>query len=132
MLKIGDFFTAGDTHDYLNDLGVDLYDKNKAAFNDLMSGAISIRGQKLDNFLVRREQGFVESFTVNRFGTNAPTSSRILLNSTFLEGRQFMPKIMQNSLQYIDKKYNGKFNFWDTYHRIELGQAMMSQARHGR
>ncbi|XOV78014.1 MAG: RHS repeat domain-containing protein [Aestuariibacter sp.] len=48
MLKIGDFFTAGDTHDYLNDLGVDLYDKNKAAFNDLMSGAISIRGQKLE------------------------------------------------------------------------------------
>jgi RHS repeat-associated protein len=131
-LKIGDFFTGGDTHDYLNDLGVDLYDKNKAAFNDLMSGTINIRGQKLDNYLVRREQGFVESYTVKRFGMSAPASSRILLNSTFITMRQLMPKIMQNSLQYIDNRHKGKFNFFDTYHRIELGQAMMSQARHVR
>jgi hypothetical protein len=116
----------------LNDLGVDLYDKNKGAFNDLMSGAISIRGQKLDNFLVRREQGFVESYTVNRFGTSAPASSRLLMNTTFLMSRSLMPKIMQNGLQYVDKRHKGNFNFFDTYHRIELGQAMMSQARHVR
>lgn len=130
-LKIADFLTAGDTHDYLNDLGIDLYEKNKFTFNDLMSGAIGIRGQQLDNFLVRREQGFVQNFTVNRFGANAPASSRFVLSNTFKSGRNFVPKIMQNSLEYIVKKYNGSFSFWDTYHRIESGKEMMSQARHG-
>lgn len=129
-INAGKLLTA---ESFMNDLGVALLDLNTEMFNKLMSGKISLTGQALDNFLVTQEQLGVQDFLMKRFGGSIPTSIQIPVNIAFLPGsRGLMPTNMINSINFVEIHNGQSFNFWDTGHRIDLGQAMMSQARHGR
>ena len=52
------------------------------------------------------------------------------LNASFFGDDFFMSPLVSRGVSYVNAKY-GSFSFSDTLHRIELGQAMMSQRRHG-
>jgi len=135
--ELNDFFAANEgwlftSGEFMNDLGMHLYQENVATFNDIMSGQISARGQALDNLLVQREQMHVQRFVSNHFGDSVPFSVQAPVNTAFRFGRSRMDTVMRNSINYVEMNNGQRFNFWDTWHRIELGQAMMSQYRHDR
>jgi hypothetical protein len=117
---------------FMNNLGVHLYEHNAATFNALKSGDVTLRGQALDNFLVQKEQSLVQDFLADRFDGDVPLSVQVPVNASFRMGRSMMPATMSNGINYVEAHNGQRFNFWDTWHRIELGQAMMSQYRHGR
>ena len=52
------------------------------------------------------------------------------INASFIGDGAIQPPIISRGVGYVSNKY-GSFNFFDTMHRIDLGQAMMSQRRHG-
>ncbi|CZF86817.1 RHS repeat-associated core domain-containing protein [Grimontia marina] len=113
--------------DHVNDLGIELLEKNRATFNEVMSGSIGKSGIALDNFLVVREQMYVQDFYQK---TQVAMWENVVINGSFIGDGLIQPSIISMGVEYVNNKY-GYFNFFDTYHRIELGQAMMSQRRHG-
>src|SRR5690625_2072035 len=52
-------------------------------------------------------------------------------NLNFRVGRRPMPIRVQRGIGSVETTFNQRFNFWDTAHRVHLGEAIMSQRRHG-
>ena len=119
------------SYEYMNELGISLLDHNTNMFNALMSGDLSMSGQALDNFLVQGEQMHVQSFTIARYGTSVPAAVRGPVNLAFSVGRPALASNIHSGVNYVERMYSENFNFWDTSHRITLGESMMSMARHG-
>lgn len=119
---------------FLNELGIFLLANNEMIFNQVLSGEIPLSGQALDNFLVVNEQLLVQEFIMQSFGTvSAPMSIQLPVNGAFSPFfRGSMPINLLNGINFVEAHNRQWFNFWDTGHRIDLGQAMMSQARNGR
>ena len=118
------------SEDFMNDLGVALYEQNRNTFNQLVSGEIGISGQKLDNFLVNREQMAVQKFVSDKYGSSVPALIRGPVNLAFSVGRFTLKENIRAGVNYVEDRYKSNFNFWNTAHRIELGESMMSQERH--
>jgi hypothetical protein len=116
---------------FMNDLGEYLLGHNRAMFQQVMSGALSVDGQALDNLLVQREQMMVQSFLKDRFGFSVPAHVRGPVNINFRIGRRTMPVRVRRGIGSVEATFDQRFNFWDTGHRIHLGEAIMSQRRHG-
>lgn len=96
-----------------------------------MAGTLTERGQALDNLLVEREQLLIQKFTVSTFGADVPYRVRIPINLGFRFGRNQMPEAMRTGILFVEEHLGETFNFWDTFHRIVLGEAWMSEVRHG-
>ena len=132
---LNDFFGRGgfllaSSHDYMNELGISLLAENIKMFNQLITGEIGYTGQKLDNYLVHREQMHVQSFTADRYGTSVPLRVRFPVNLAFNRGLFAMPSNIRSGVNYVERRFNEGFNYWDTSHRMLLGESMMSIARH--
>lgn len=123
----------GPAFGYMNDLGIYLLGKNQEIFNDVKSGKLALTGQDLDNFLVQNEQVHVQSFTLSRYPDGVvPAHVAAPVNLAFaIPGRYYQTPIMQAGISYVENMYKQDFNFWDTSHRIGLGESMMSIQRHG-
>lgn len=119
------------SYGYMNELGISLLDHNTNIFNALMSGGLNLSGQALDSFLVQGEQMHVQSYTVARYGTSVPVSVRAPVNLAFSVGRMALASNIRSGVNYVERRYSENFNFWNTSHRILLGESMMSMARHG-
>lgn len=100
-------------------------------FNALMAGDIKLSGQALDSFLVQEEQMHVQSFTANRYGSSIPGHVALSINAAFTVGRFTLLANMQAGVGYVENMYEQNLNFWDTAHRIALGESMMSISRRG-
>ncbi|UTW45359.1 VCBS repeat-containing protein [bacterium SCSIO 12696] len=116
--------------DFLNELGIALLESNRETFNDILDGTISLRGQDLDNFLVQREQLLVQNYILSRYGGLPPYNDRAFVNLAFSVGRRAMSDNVRMGVNYVERMYKQNFNFWDTSHRITLGESMMSIQRH--
>ena len=120
-------FNLSGTRDLLNDLGKYLYEKNVQAFNEIISGENSLTGQALDNNLVHREQVHVQDFLS---ATKVSYLQGTIINTAFQFTPDLPPRI-ELGINFVEAKYKTSFDFFDTAHRIDLGQAIMSQRRHG-
>src|SRR5690625_2430435 len=116
---------------FMDDLGEFLLDHNRSMFQQVISGALAVDGQALDNLLVQREQMLAQSFLSDRFGSSVPALVRGPTNLHFRVGRRTMPIRVQRGIGSVETTFNQRFNFWDTAHRVHLGEAIMSQRRHG-
>jgi len=123
-------FMLATAREYMDDLGVSLLDANLKTFDQLISGQIGLNGQALDNYLVNKEQMFVQKFTAAKFGDSVPGAIWIPVNTAFGVGRGALNPNIELGVTFVEAKFGEPFNFWDTAHRISLGEAMMSIARH--
>ena len=96
-----------------------------------MNGEIDLSGQALDNFLVQEEQLHVQSFTLDRYPGGVPGHVFVPVSSAFSVGRYVLPQNMRAGINFVESFYGENFNFWDTSHRISVGESMMSVARNG-
>jgi len=119
------------TRDFLNDLGKDLYAHNAKTYDDVMSGKIIGAGETLDDFLVNREQGFVQDY-INR--TKPSVFTKDMVDFLFRAGPRTdfvvpgtMPKAIGVGISKFPADHN--FNFWTQSDRVTLGDSMMAYYR---
>ena len=114
----------------IDKLGQELLKKNRMTFDELMKGTSElskVSGIKLDSLLVQREQIYVQNFFIeNPLGS----FEYEWIKFSFVGNGFLQPSIISRGVEYVNKRH-GTFNFFDTLHRIELGESMMSQRRHG-
>jgi len=116
----------------MNDMGEFLLQKNQQLFGRIMSGDILLSGQDLDNYLVTQEQLGVQQFLSGRYPDGVvPGYVAGPINAAFRFGRDQMPRSMRAGVNYVERRYGEPFSFFDTSHRILLGESMMSIERHG-
>ena len=117
--------------DWMNDLGKYLFQKNVAAYNELMRprspNACYLSGKALDYSLVNREQNAVQDY----INSNPPSLfQRTQINIGFSTGaRLAMPSYLRTALGDTERETRLPYNFWAVNDRIILGDKLMDRAR---
>src|SRR5690625_2855965 len=92
----------------MDDLGEFLLDHNRSMFQQVISGALAVDGQALDNLLVQREQMLAQSFLSDRFGSSVPALVRGPTNLNFRVGRRTMPIRVQRGIGSVETTFRSE------------------------
>jgi RHS repeat-associated protein len=133
--ELNDFFARRrlfTAHGYMNALGIHLLEANQLVFRSVMSGDVELSGIELDFYLVNFEQREVEKYTLSTYGTSVPSYLWFPVNTAFGVLRFNLDPNVRQGVEFVERHFGEPFNYWDTAHRIALGEAMMSIHRHRR